>query len=828
MDFSERLDLLNSMSHDEINELAIIVNETMANVKFIPFPGTQTRAYFSEADILLYGGKPGGGKRIHTEQLVPVPLSTDVSGYKKHGDLSVGDFVYGADGLPKRVLQVHPLCHKPDAYEVGFSTGEVIKCDGQHLWETTDLQPEKNILTALDIKRTLKENGKLNHSVATVVGLAGDHVDLPIDPYLFGLWLGDGSCNEGDICMVKLRDLGVLMDKHIPSMYLRAGIDQRKELLRGLMDANGTCNAVGWCELDFSNRRLSHDSLDLINGLGVKASISKIALSMVNKDYKDFYKMKFLPDFYVFKLERNLNKQRPLNKKRIVSSRAIISVSKCSPVPMNCITVDGGLYCLGGSYIVTHNSALIAGLAIQEHTRSLLVRKNHLALRALIDVAKEINGTPKGFIGGNRPEFRRADGGVIHFMGLAADGGLGSMQGEAHSFIGIDEAAQVAESPFRTLLGWLRATARTPKSERLRVVLASNPPLDSTGDWLVNVFPCWLDDTYPNPAADGELRYFIRDGGMDVECKKDDYVIMNGDKVYAHSRTFIASDYKDNPFYDTEKYVKTLSQMSEEERKILMSGNFLLARPDADRQLIPTAWIRAAQERWRRSSHEGRLMSSIGADVTGSGSDMVAIAPMYDGLYFGEVKTKVGSSYSGPSAMAADIVMVRRGGCPVGVDMGGGYGGGPKEHLNFAGVNAYGFIPNKKTNQRTRDRSYGFYNLRDQAYYRLREALDPEQDGGAVIALPPSKKLLSDLATPLFKTNMFQGRMCVKVEGKDDIKKRIRRSPDEGDAVAIALWVYMEHTKRAGNNSGSTILNASGQPIKAVVGHQNRKRRIRR
>ena len=469
-------------------------------------------------------------------------------------------------------------------------------------------------------------------------------------------------------------------------------------------------------------------------------------------------------------------------------------------------------------------SALISGLALQEHYRSLLVRRNHSDLRPLIDVTKELNGTPKGFVGGGRPEFRKADGGIIHYMGLPADGGLGGLQGEAHDFIGVDEVAQISEDPIRTIMGWLRPTTQTKKNQRLRVVFGSNPPLDSTGDWLMDYFPCWLDETYPNPAKDGELRWFIRDGTRDVECKQGDSVIIDGEEVFSHSRTFIASDYNDNPYINASEYLETLSGLPEEHRRILMSGNFLLSRGDSDRQLIPTSWITAAQARWKKDGHNGKLMEAIGADVTGSGSDMVAICPLYERLYFGENIGKIGSSYSGPSAIAADIVMVRRGGCPVAVDMGGGYGGGPKEQLNFAGINAYGFIPNKSTNERTVDKSYGFVNLRALAYWRMREILDPSQDGGSVVALPPSKKLLSDLATPKFTTKMHNGRMCIQIESKDEIKKRIHRSPDEGDAAVIALWTYMYHTKKQGANNPFMPNSGTGK-ITAKLGYENRKKR---
>lgn len=901
------------MTPEELEEANRMVSESLGGIKFIPFPGTQTRAYFSEAKVMLYGGKPGGGKLLRVDEKIPVPLSTDQSGYKNHGDLVVGDEVYSPDGTAVKVLARHPTCYNPDSYKVIFNTGEEIECDADHMWHTwTELdrarsrrssekwrkkrkenrpsravenskkpwvsksiskinserehdikKPEPSAKSTIDILGTLMKGPARNHSVDVISNpIVSEHAALPISPYLLGLWLGDGSKNKGEVSMskddfyaldaypfpkhseridtknrkspfcvrnfyglkVKLRELGILGEKSIPPIYLRASEKQRKELLRGLMDTDGTVDKRGYCELGFSNEKLSYDALDLINGLGIKCAIRKKELSKKNPNHADHYRLKFIADFPVFKLKRKLERQKSVVRDT-ANRRYIVDVVKCDPVPMNCITVEGGLYCVGRTFITTHNSALIAGLALQEHHRSLLIRRNHSDLRPLIDVAKELNGSPKGFVGGGRPEYKKENGGVIHFMGLGQDGGLGSMQGEAHDFIGVDEVAQISEDPVRTVMGWLRPTTGTPQGQRLRVVMGSNPPLDSIGDWLIPFFPCWLDETYPNPAKDGELRWFIRDGGMDVECKEGDSVMLDGEEVFAHSRTFIASDYNDNPYINAAEYLEGLSSMNEEQRRILMSGNFLLSRSDAERQLIPTAWIRAAQARWSSDGHKGKLMESIGADVSGSGSDMVAIYPLYESLYFGEPTSKVGSSYSGPSEIAADIVLMRRGGCPVGVDMGGGYGGGPKEQLNFADISAYGFIPNKATQERTADKSYGFVNLRALAYWRLREALDPSQDGGSVVALPPSKKLLSDLATPRFFVKMHSGRMCIQVESKDDIKKRIRRSPDEGDAIVIALWTYMYHTKKQKFGGNAVLLNGGSGQLKAKVGYENRKRR---
>lgn len=902
------LEILNNMTPEDIQRIAQEANAALAGVKFIPFPGTQTRAYFSEADTLLFGGKMGGGKRLDVRQQIPVPLGTDPSGFKEHGQLKIGDEVYGANGRAVKVLAVHPVCEIPDAYEVEFNTGEKIKADAEHLWLTWDniarerllrcsperrekrrknrpsrakavhvnagaaanvtqmnkdrvyniIVPKPELRTTLEISKTIaRKYVGLNHCIDIADPIQGDEIDLPLDPYWLGLWLGDGTKGKPEIGMSVddfyaiskfvfydfserietknrktpfcvrwfngkkevLRNNGLLGNKHIPSKYLRSSYEQRLSLLRGLMDTDGTASERGYCELSFSDRLLADGALELINSLGIKCTMTVKKI----KGYKDHYRLKFLCDVSVFNLPRKKERQKKITRET-ARRRYITSVEKCDPTPMNCITVEGGLYCVGHTFIVTHNSALINGLAIQEHYRSLLVRRNHSDLRPLIDVAKELVGTEKGFIGGGRPEYNKEDGGVIHFMGLAADGGLGGMQGEAHDLIGVDEVAQVAEEPVRIITGWNRPTTKTPKGQRLRVVFGSNPPLDSTGDWLVPYFPCWLDETYPNPAADGELRWFLRDGGVDVECKKGDSIILDGQEVFAHSRTFIASDYTDNPYINSQEYASKLANMPEAQRRILMSGNFLLSRGDAEGQMIPTKWIQEAQARWKQEDVRGKHMVAMGADVTGGGSDNTAVARLYDGLYFGETIVKLGTEVNSGNKQAALIIENRRGNCPVAIDMGGGYGGGPKEMLSFSGIEAYAFNPSAPTGERTKDRAYGFYNQRALAYWRLREALDPDADGGCMIALPPSKKLLSDLATPKFTTVMYGGRMVIKMESKDEIKKRIRRSPDEGDAVVIALYVYMK--KGAGNGADGFMGRARSLTVN--LGHEGAKKRRRR
>jgi len=431
-------------------------------------------------------------------------------------------------------------------------------------------------------------------------------------------------------------------------------------------------------------------------------------------------------------------------------------------------------------------SALEVGLALNEHHRSLIVRRAFTDLEGIMDTAKKIVGSEDGFVGGSRPKYRKPDGGVIHFAGLASDGGIGGHQGVDHDLICIDEAAQVPEKQVRLLMGWLRTDR---PGQRCRVVLGSNPPLDSTGDWMIDYFGPWLNPTHPNPAKPGELRYFLpTDDGKDRECQKGDSAMIGGVRVYAQSRTFIPSKFTDNPFYDPTEYAKTLAALPPEVREILVTGNFMLARRDQEFQVIPTAWIKAAQERWTEKPPHNIPMCSMGVDASGGGDDPMIIAPRYDGWYAPLIKTEgkdIPVSRIGRHC-AGIVISHRLHNAKVVVDMGGGYGGPLYEQLaeNIGLENVSTYKGAEASTRRTKDNKLGFFNKRSQAYWQFREALDPAQPGGSPIALPPDPELVADLTAPTFEV-VARG---IKVEPKDKVCERLGRSTDKGDAVVMAWY----------------------------------------
>lgn len=378
----------------------------------------------------------------------------------------------------------------------------------------------------------------------------------------------------------------------------------------------------------------------------------------------------------------------------------------------------------------------------------------------------------------------------------------------------VDEAATVPEDQVRLLMTWLR----TDKAgQRVRTVLASNPPLDSTGDWLVEYFAPWLDERHENPAKAGELRYFLpaEDGVGDRECDKDEIAMVHGIEVRPQSRTYIPSKFTDNPYYDPEEYAKQLAGMPDSYKEILMTGNFMLNREDQDRQVIPTSWVREANARWTEAGRQ-KPMDIIAADVAGGGKDDNVLARLH-GQWFDELETKSGKKLPESSDVAGFIISKRKNKAAIAIDMGGGYGSGPKLALSDSGASILEYKGVKGTFGKNRDKSLGFTNVRSEAYWALREALDPDNEDR--LCLPVDPRLLAELTAVRFKIVRYLGALCVQLEDKPTVKKNLGRSPDRADAVVIAWYLRnkaakMKERELSGKKSG----------LKVKLGYTNRKK----
>lgn len=441
---------------------------------------------------------------------------------------------------------------------------------------------------------------------------------------------------------------------------------------------------------------------------------------------------------------------------------------------------------------------LILGLGFNAHLRSLILRRQYTNLSAIIERALQINGSRDGFNGSPPPRLRTADDRLIEFGAAAHVGDEQNFQGQPHDLLALDEAAAFLELQVRFLMGWVRSTV---PGQRTRTVLATNPPISADGDWIIGMFRPWLDLTHPKPAEHGEIRWFVTaPDGADVEVDGPEPVEIDGKVLKPMSRTFIPAALRDNPYLAATDYQAKLDALHEPFRSAVRDGNFMIGRADDERQIISTPWIIAAQARWTPTPPAGIGMTCIGVDVSGGGADKTVLAPRYGGWYAPLVVVKDVTSSEG-TAIAAAIYQTRRNGCPVVIDMGGGFGGAPSLLMRENGVQAIGFNGAAASTGQARDGSrFKFINRRAEAWWRFREALDSTQEGGSIVALPPDPELRADLASPTFEVTS----RGVKVESKDDIRQRLGRSPDKGDAVVMA-WAEGERALAASVTRGGLL-----------------------
>nr|WP_264002066.1 replicative DNA helicase [Mycolicibacterium bacteremicum] len=350
--------------------------------------------------MIIIAARPGVGKALALDTPLPTP-----TGWTTMGEVAVGDLLIGDDGQPTRVVAATEVMLGRPCYEVEFSDGTVIVADEQHQWLTETRASRKSaqaaatgyhryknqrtfaaVRTTDEIARTLRcptQDRRLNHSVANAKPLAAADADLLVAPYTLGAWLGDGTTAAAQITtadpeilmriegegtsvgsvQARLRAIGVLGDKHIPMTYLRASEAQRRALLAGLLDTDGTVTNGGSVQFSVTNRRLVDDVEELIVSLGYRCHRSTKRVSGRTEASSTAYTLTFSAEDVVFGLERKalLHKERRANSGSARrSSRFIVDVRPVVSVPVRCVEVDNDshMYLASRSMVPTHNSTL--------------------------------------------------------------------------------------------------------------------------------------------------------------------------------------------------------------------------------------------------------------------------------------------------------------------------------------------------------------------------------------------------------------------------------------------------------------------------------------
>jgi hypothetical protein len=452
---------------------------------------------------------------------------------------------------------------------------------------------------------------------------------------------------------------------------------------------------------------------------------------------------------------------------------------------------------------------LLVGLSLTEHGRSLVLRRTNKEATKLVERYIEVLGGRDGWNG--QDHVWRVDDRVIDISGCQHEDDKQKFKGTPHDLICFDEVSDFTETQYRFIIGWNRSANQ---GQRCRVVAAGNPPTNPEGLWVLKYWGPWVDPSHPNPAKPGELRWFTTINGEDTEVDGPGPHMIGGEPIMARSRTFIPAALADNPDLASTNYGSVLAALPEELRAAYKEGRFDAALKDNPFQVIPPAWIMAAQARWTPDGYRDTTMTAMALDPAGGGNDSEELIWRHGG-WFSEPVTAKGTETSDGSRAAGLIVQHRRHGAPVIVDVGGGYGGAVVQRLADNAIEHHAFNGANNSTAKTRDGKLGFFNKRAEAWWRLREELNPDQEGGSVIALPPGSEIRADLAAPHWQLTA----RGIQIESKLDIRKRIGRSPGKGDAIVMCLSEGQAVITRELHKTS----RAHGKP-KVILGYANAKR----
>ena len=423
---------------------------------------------------------------------------------------------------------------------------------------------------------------------------------------------------------------------------------------------------------------------------------------------------------------------------------------------------------------------LACGKSLTQHQKVLVLRREATQLTGIIDRFTELIGGRDGYNGAER--IWRLPSKQIEFGSTPNLDDWNKYQGRPHDLLVFDEAANFLEAQVRALLGWLRSV--DPK-QRCQALLTFNPPTNAEGRWIIKFFAPWLDPKHPNPAKPGELRWFAMIDGEEAEVADGAPFWHGADLIKPMSRTFVPSRVSDNPYLMGTGYMATLQSLPEPLRSQMLYGDFQAGIEDDPWQVIPTAWVEAAQARWVRPAKLDP-MDSLGVDVARGGRDNTIIARRH-GMWFDEPLVYPGEATPNGPKVAGLTIAAMRDQAVTHIDV-IGVGSSPYDFLNEANQQVVGVNVSEAATGLDKSGRLRFKNQRSELVWRMREALDPANNTG--IALPPDPRLLADLTAYTWE---LVGS-TIYVASREEIIAKIGRSPDFASAYVLAL---MDTPKRA-------------------------------
>lgn len=368
-------------------------------------------------EVLLVVARKNG-KALDLNTKIPTP-----QGWRTMGELEIGDEVFAVDGTPSKIIAVSPVRYNHSCYRVTFEDGAKVVADAEHLWTVTNrdkrtqinhVAHRKNdfVVTTEEMasrfmrKRNDGKGVEYLYRVPMNAPVEYSRKELPISPYMLGVWLGDGESARAYICCGKadfvemsalimaegynissvrndktglklyvsmlvpeLRKLNLIKKKHIPPMYLQSSVSQRWELLRGLMDTDGSCSKAGQCEFVQKKKAVVDGIVELLSSLGIKNTVKTKISTIDGKECDMVYRVQFFTDGQspCFKLKRKIARLKPFLNKRM-KYKSIVDITPVESVPVKCIGIDhtSQLYLAGERFTATHNTPLASAISLAE------------------------------------------------------------------------------------------------------------------------------------------------------------------------------------------------------------------------------------------------------------------------------------------------------------------------------------------------------------------------------------------------------------------------------------------------------------------------------
>jgi len=505
----------------------VTLNEGLVNFKPYSFQEEMLENFYTKRFNICKLPRQSG-KALSLDTPIPTP-----NGWATMGDIKIGDSILDPNGNSVSVIKKTDIMYNHDCYKLYFDNGDSIVADSEHLWEVNSaywnsgkkIISSKEIFDAYNLKKANKKgfgfagSYYIEHSKPLNTFI---HDVLPIDPYLLGLWLGDGYSDSGRIiahkndfyyykqkidveyereegncirfkCLNlfnKLKNNNLLGNKHIPQIYLRSSYENRLNLLRGLMDTDGSVkkNSRSF-EFYQKNYSLILQFVELLSSLGIKSRIRSKRLKG-----QIYYTVSFTTTEQVFNLQRKCNNVNANRKTRPQDKRIYLQkIEKINSVPVACLSVDSEdhLFLCGRTFIPTHNSTttvafLIHNMLFDEHTSiAILANKAQTAKEILSRLQTAYENLPKWMQQGvkscNKTSMELENGSKV----IAASTSASAVRGGTYSLLMLDEYAFVPEQVATNFMQSVYPTISSGNKSKIIVV--------STPRGMNHFYKLWIE-----------------------------------------------------------------------------------------------------------------------------------------------------------------------------------------------------------------------------------------------------------------------------------------------------------------------------------------------